>query len=478
MSKLIVVIGITGIQGDSVATLFSTLAGWKVRGITRNLSSASAQSWISKGVELVQGDLNDPSSLERAFAGAHVIFSVTNFFDPFFNPATKSRLREGQNINQYCYEVELQQGKNIADAAANVQGLERLIISTCVDATKESRGKYTWVYHFDAKARAVEYIHKKYPELAAKMSCVIVGSYMDQWKENLFMRKEEDGSIHLVILAGTIHASMPQIDTVRDLGHIVHAAIQAPPGKKILGSGSSLSRDEQFKEFCKFHGLKYGGCDEVTMEQFEAFLKIPGFGREIGEMMLFWSEFGYAGKDESVVLPGDVPGKVSLNDLSSNKIQNFFRSSTPSTDEHLDVHLDAQYEYSRLDSRSCLQYALWKSFLRLESVESPALTGSKPQDFLRKDIDANEKRPRRCAGISGSQHNLRHDEVATHQDQLNANAFAAIPHHVEHADCNINLSRWAQYTLPTRPAFISANYNLSANYKIHRNPAFIDKEPE
>jgi len=53
-------------------------------------------------------------------------------------------------------------------------------------------------------------------------------------------------------------------------------------------------------------GLKYGGLNETTLEQFEKFIPVPGLGKEIGEMMLFEAEFGYNGGDPSVVLPGDV----------------------------------------------------------------------------------------------------------------------------------------------------------------------------
>lgn len=76
----------------------------------------------------------------------------------------------------------MQQGKNVADAAATVEGLDRFIISALCNASKLSKGKYTGVYHLDSKAKAVEYIREKYPELAAKMSIVQIGSYMSNWK--------------------------------------------------------------------------------------------------------------------------------------------------------------------------------------------------------------------------------------------------------------------------------------------------------
>lgn len=176
-------------QGGSVASVFAKEPGWIVRGTTRNPSSASAQSWLSKGVSLVSADLNDPLSLTDAFKGAHAIFSTTNFWEPFFNPATKALLAPGQSIGQYCYEQELRQSKNIADAATKTEGLERFVASSLCDATKWSDGKYKGVYHFDSKARAVDYIREVYPELAAKMSTVQMGSYFSNWKENLNFRK-------------------------------------------------------------------------------------------------------------------------------------------------------------------------------------------------------------------------------------------------------------------------------------------------
>ena len=167
-------------QGGSVANLYAKEPGWKVRGISRDPSKA--QSWTARGVEVVKADLNDTESLIAAFKGANAIFSNTDFWAQFYNPATREILKPGQSINEYCYDLELQQGKNVADAAATVEGLDRFIISGLCDAKKLSKGKYTGVYHFDSKAKAVEYIREKYPELAAKMSIVQIGSYMSNWK--------------------------------------------------------------------------------------------------------------------------------------------------------------------------------------------------------------------------------------------------------------------------------------------------------
>ena len=130
---------------------------------------------------MVQGDLNQVSSIRAAFEGANAIYAVTDFWAPFWNPSTKEKLPPGQLLNQYCYDLEVQQGKNLADAAANVKTLERYVYSALTSFKERSKGKYTWVYHFDSKAKVVDYVTKNLSKLAAKMSVVQIGLYATHW---------------------------------------------------------------------------------------------------------------------------------------------------------------------------------------------------------------------------------------------------------------------------------------------------------
>jgi NmrA-like family len=71
---LITVVGATGAQGSSVVhTFLSACPSWRIRGLTRNPSSAASKALAAKGVEMVAADLNDPSTLPAAFAGATAI---------------------------------------------------------------------------------------------------------------------------------------------------------------------------------------------------------------------------------------------------------------------------------------------------------------------------------------------------------------------------------------------------------------------
>lgn len=185
--KLIVVLGVTGKQGGSVARRFNSDPAYKVRGVTRNPSSEKAKELESIGIEIFQADADDVESLKKAFAGANLIFSVTNYWEPFFRPDCRKKAEElGITCRRYAYDVEYQQGKNITDAAASVSDSlveNGFLVSTLSHAGKCSNGKYTELYHFDSKADVFpDYVDNKYPELAAKMSCIQTGYFIQSWQ--------------------------------------------------------------------------------------------------------------------------------------------------------------------------------------------------------------------------------------------------------------------------------------------------------
>ena len=137
MPKLLVIFGITGQQGASLATRVlstpSLSSQFKIRGITRDPSSSSAQKWAQKGVEVVKGDLDDDFSLIAALTGAHTVYGMTN-----------------SPLDQTKKHIEIQQGKRLADAAL-AASTKHLIWSTTPSANVVSSGALKQVAHFDAK---------------------------------------------------------------------------------------------------------------------------------------------------------------------------------------------------------------------------------------------------------------------------------------------------------------------------------------
>ena len=81
--KIIAVTGATGAQGGGlVRAIQADPSGrFQARAITRNPDSEAAQKLKAIGAEVVQGDLTDGDSIDRAFRGAHGAFCVTFYWD-------------------------------------------------------------------------------------------------------------------------------------------------------------------------------------------------------------------------------------------------------------------------------------------------------------------------------------------------------------------------------------------------------------
>jgi len=141
--KVIAVVGATGAQGGGLvrAILADPAAGFAARAITREPASDGGRALADAGAEVVAADLDDPASLERAFAGAHGAYCVT-FFWAHHSP-----------------EREQAQARALAEAARRTE-LRHVIWSTLEDTRRwlplsDDRmptllGKYK-VPHLDAK---------------------------------------------------------------------------------------------------------------------------------------------------------------------------------------------------------------------------------------------------------------------------------------------------------------------------------------
>ncbi|KAH7152636.1 hypothetical protein EDB81DRAFT_930952 [Dactylonectria macrodidyma] len=316
MSKgIITIVGVTGKQGSSVAEVFLKEGGWHVRGITRDPSKSAGQAWVEKGVELVKADLNDAASLKAAFAGSTAIFGVTDFWGIVADPKThEAAASTGKPVNVLAYDAEVQQGRNIVDAAnATIDTLDRFVLSTLSPTKKLSGGKFTHNYHFDAKWEAVEYLKSTYPELAKKTSYLQVALYLTNWKAFGALggpSKESDGT-YVWRLPASADGPVAQVDAGRDTGLFVKALLQVEPGKNLLGTSGVLSWTEFAALWGKVNDVpsRFERLDRKIIEE-----QIPGgIGEELADMFEYISEFGYDGSDPSVVLPKDLGVDVPVH---------------------------------------------------------------------------------------------------------------------------------------------------------------------
>lgn len=131
--RLILVTGATGHQGGAVLRHLRQ-RGFPIRAMTRNPDQAAAQALIGRGTDLVQGDLDDPSSLARAMDGVYGVYSVQ-----------VSRQQGGA-------EAEIRQGIHVAEAA------RRARVSHLVYSSVASADQKTGIPHFESKFKIEEYI--------------------------------------------------------------------------------------------------------------------------------------------------------------------------------------------------------------------------------------------------------------------------------------------------------------------------------
>lgn len=130
--KRVLIFGATGNVGGATAREMLK-RGWHVRAVTRNPQSEKARALAALGAEVVQGDMDDPASLERVFDGFHRVLSVQNW--QISGP-----------------EGEVRQGKQVADAAHAAE-VEHLVF-----ASAGVGDDHSGVPHFDNKIVIEKYM--------------------------------------------------------------------------------------------------------------------------------------------------------------------------------------------------------------------------------------------------------------------------------------------------------------------------------
>ena len=326
--QLLVVIGVTGLQGGSVARVFLQDPKWRIRGVTRDPSKATGKPLRDAGVELVAGDLDDPASLDRAFDGADAIFSVTDFWQ--FLQEGSSTFAEaekaGRSPNEVAMDKEVQQGHNIVDAAARahtVKPLHRFVLSNLSDSAKWSDGKIKWNLHFDGKAHYTDYLRSEYPELASKTSYLQMGYYLSNW-QNVGMTAPHkvvaaSGEEEIVLPAYDIPNAkpIPFVHPPNDTGHFVRALITsplAPPGTTMVGGSEFLTTRETSVLLERVFGKKVK-LEHRALDYYQK-LGIPEWmALEISESGAYVSTYGWDGGEPGVKRPEEAG--VDVTQLTS-----------------------------------------------------------------------------------------------------------------------------------------------------------------
>jgi uncharacterized protein YbjT (DUF2867 family) len=223
--KIVLITGATGRQGGGVIQHMLT-QGWKLRALTRNPEGAAGRKLADRGIEVTRGDLEDPASLERGLRDVYGVYSVQDFW------AVGARR-------------EVQQGKNLADAAKKA-GVAHFVYSS-VGGAERNAG----IDHWESKWEIEQHIRKlNLPATMIRPVAFMENYYIDQVEIGILKGK----------LVDPIRGDKPyQTIAADDIGGFVALAFERP--KEFIGdaleiAGSELTNVQAAEVFSRVLGKR------------------------------------------------------------------------------------------------------------------------------------------------------------------------------------------------------------------------------
>jgi len=273
--KIITVFGATGSQGGALARaiLEDGDPAFAVRAVTRDPGSDRAKELEQLGADVVQADMDEPSSLAPAFEGAYGAFLVTNFWE------------------HMSAEHEKAQAAALATAAGHA-GIQHGIWSTLEDTrecipldddrmpTLQDRFK---VPHFDAKAEADHY----FADAGVPTTFLRTTFYWDNLLSRFAPQRGEDGALELRLPMGNSRLAGIAAD---DIGRTALAILKHGPdmvGATISIAGEHLTITEMASAMTEALGepVQYVPVTPDAFRQQDA----PG-ADESGNMFQFYAD--------------------------------------------------------------------------------------------------------------------------------------------------------------------------------------------
>lgn len=100
--KIILVLGATGRQGGATARHLLS-KGWQVRALVRNPNKPAAHTLHKAGIELIQGDFEDATTLESAMQGVYGIFSMQASIDEVRQGKKIAEIAKAASVQHFVY---------------------------------------------------------------------------------------------------------------------------------------------------------------------------------------------------------------------------------------------------------------------------------------------------------------------------------------------------------------------------------------
>ena len=274
--NVIAVVGATGAQGGGLcrAILDHIPGGFACRAITRDPAKAAAKALAARGAEVVKADLDEVTSLRRAFTGAHGAYCVTNFWE------------------HLSAEKEKAHARNLAEAV-KAAGAKHVIWSTLEDTRKLMKPDDTRmpklqeryrVPHFDGKAEADAYFY------GLPVTYLVTSFYWDNLhKFGMAPKKGEDGQYGWSFPMGDRKLAGIAAEDIGRAAYGIFRAGQPYIGKTVGIAGEHLTISEMGATLSKALGLGPITYHAVEPEVYRKF-GFPG-ADEMGNMFQVFRDF-------------------------------------------------------------------------------------------------------------------------------------------------------------------------------------------
>ncbi|VVO22071.1 hypothetical protein PS726_04295 [Pseudomonas fluorescens] len=274
--KIIAVVGATGHQGGAVVRALQANGQFKVRALTRNPAEHPQLA-----DEVVLADLARPQTLKAAFAGAHGVFLVTNFWEPGTDEHTQALA---------------------AVHAAEAAGVQHFIWSTLPNVEAISQGKLD-VPHFTDKAK----IDRIVSEAGfAHHTFVIAPFFYQNLLGVMAPQQQADGTVGWALPLDPRQRVIHMGD-ITELGPVVAGAFAQPElagnGEYLPMVGDFLSFNEVITELNRLgHKVSF---KHIAQDIFAGWF--PG-AQEIAQMLAYFEAHTYLGADsrEAIALANKV----------------------------------------------------------------------------------------------------------------------------------------------------------------------------
>ncbi|OAF98802.1 uncharacterized protein CC84DRAFT_1233975 [Paraphaeosphaeria sporulosa] len=187
---LVVIIGINGRQGSSVAEAFMDVPGARIRGLTSSPKCAASERWKQMGVEIREETFGDMEHIKKSFEGATFIFAMTSYHQLLQDRRSKLACEVGSVFSVYDFAMRREDnvGRMLLDAAAATPGLQRLVMSTLPVVNPGNKyASHTAGATYHAKRHHIRYMASCLPALAAKTILVKPCMRMEDYRATLRM---------------------------------------------------------------------------------------------------------------------------------------------------------------------------------------------------------------------------------------------------------------------------------------------------